>query len=226
MKHNLLFFYLFGISSVLAQEIWKSSVFPDSLYERYNWQFFSLMIEEVHDSLDARNPDLGLLNAALFYATNMAREKHGLHPLTFAPALRDASCFHAQELAKYNYVGHDNPWNEPFNSLPKRSRFFESGGHSENVTSAFTINYQSNRYFYRIPHGESYDYFYTDDTPIYGHTYWTFAKQAIENFLNSPPHKRNMLSFYHRTLGCGVAVEPWHRVKLIPMGFGVQNFGR
>lgn len=226
-KILLIFFLIFSIQ-LSAQENWKSKVFPDSLYAYYNWQFFTLMISEVHDTIDWHNPDLGLLNATIFYATNRARSERGLPTLTFSPSLRDMAFLQAQEMSKYNYVGHDNPWNAPFNTLQKRSRFFEAEAHSENVTNGFLVNYEAGRYFYRVPQpdGETYKYYYMDDTPLYKHTYWTFGLHIVQQFLDSPPHKKNMLFFHHQSLGCGAAIEPYQRKRQMPMGFGVQNFGK
>lgn len=209
-----------------AQEVWQSAVFPDSLYARYSWQFFTLMVPQVHDTIDWYQPDIGLLNAAFFYATNKAREAHGSQALRFSPQLRHAAVFHAHEMLKHNFVAHDNPWNPPFGSLRQRSQFFDTRASGENVCNVFLLDYQSGRYFYRTARGHKARYFYRDGTPIYRHTYWSMAERMVQAFLDSPPHRRNMLSTAHRSLGCGTALEPPQRARWMPRAFGVQNFGR
>ncbi len=214
-----------ALPATYAQESWESPVFPDSLYARYNWAFFSLMIDEVHDTLDWYHPDIGLLNAALFYATDRVRVKRGLAPLVFSASLRGMALFHAYEMLKHKFVGHDNPYNQTFANIERRSNFFEANAQSENVASTFLIAYKDNTRFYRIKNEDYYDFFSIDDQPIRRHTYWSFATSIVHNFLHSAPHKKNMLDHRHRRLGCGVAIESPYLAGSIPMGFGVQNFG-
>lgn len=216
---------LFPWSLLAAQEREHALRFLDPLYEQYDWRFFSLMVSEIHDTLDWNAVDHGLLNAAFFYATNKAREENGSRPLTFSPALRNTACFHADQMRTHRFVSHGNPQNPLFDTLEERSRLFSADAKGENVSNEFLINYESNQRFYRVPTATGYVFYYNDGTPIGPHTYWSFANALVTNFLLSPPHRVNLLSPAYRSLGCGVATETLEQADMIPMGYGVQNFG-
>ena len=59
--------------------------------------------------MDRDAMDQALLNAALFYATNAERLKHGLPPFRPSPALIRCAFEHSRDMAVLDFFNHENP---------------------------------------------------------------------------------------------------------------------
>ena len=104
-----------SLSFSLSQEI---ESFPDSMYHHHNWKTF-VKLKALQDTLDFRQIDYQLLNAAVFYLTNKKRINHGRIPLSFSPKLRDMARFHSSQMAKFDFVDHVNTRNPRFSTVKK-----------------------------------------------------------------------------------------------------------
>ncbi len=135
--------------------------------------------------LDPVNYDLHLLNAALHFATNENRLKHGRSELKFVPALRDAAVLHTNEMITRNFFDHYNKKNRKYYSPEQRLNAFDI----KNVASA-----------------ENCDYTYIDLNE--STTYLQLAREIVKDFYESSGHKKNMLNKTYTHLGCGVMFEP------------------
>ncbi|MDX2248385.1 MAG: CAP domain-containing protein [Bacteroidia bacterium] len=214
-----IFLFLF---SGLSQ---NSGIFPDSAYSKYTWQTF-VKIPQLQDTLNWRKVDYSLLNAAVFFLTNKAREENRRSLLLFSPALRNVADFHSTQMAKYEFVDHYNRINAAYSTPEKRGRKFNTSVIAENVASSFLYNYKSGSPFYRASNGASYDFFTNDNEPILPHTYLDFARQIVNDWMTSKGHRSNILHPGLRTLGCAIRVgENDMSEGMIPMGYGTQNFG-
>ena len=198
--------------------------FPDSMYSQYNWKTF-IKLEALQDTIDFKNVDYQLLNAAVFFLTNRERIKNGRIPLSFSPQLRDMAAFHSSQMAKYDFVDHINRRNFRFSTVSKRSKHFRANASAENVASTFLYHYESGTQFYRSWNGKDFDFFTLENELIPKHTYLTFAGSLVQNWMNSKPHRINILHRSLRKMGCAVEVGKKDMEKgFIPMGYGTQNF--
>jgi uncharacterized protein YkwD len=145
--------------------------------------------------IDPQKVDQALLAAALFHETNRLRQKHGRPPLGRDARLDAAARMQATSMARKNYLDHINP-HDPERRTPKdRAQMagFEFRFLAENVATQFAIQYQSGRTVYRVPAGTGFSY-RSDGPPIPRHTYRTFAAVVLAQWMDSPGHRRNILS--------------------------------
>ena len=60
--------------------------------------------------------------------------------------------------------------------------------------------------------------------PIPPHTYLSLGDEIVNGWMNSPPHKSNILSADAKELGCGTAYYTDKSHNYMPMLFATQNF--
>ncbi len=155
--------------------------------------FFAL--ESTGRPIDPQKVDQALLAAALFHETNRLRQKNGRPPLHHDSRLDAAARMQAGDMARHEFLSHTNP-HRPKGRTPA-DRALLAGFHyhflAENVATQFTIQYQSGRTVYRVPAGTGFSY-RPDGPPLPRHTYRSFAATVLEQWMNSPGHRQNILS--------------------------------
>ena len=171
MKELLLIFcfYPFLLISQLSLHQWD-----DSFYNKYNYSSFQ-NLNIVHSEIDLTNIDYELLNAAIFYSTNIYRVRNGRRPFKHSPSLERAAQGHSQDMVKFNFFSHKSPANK------KRS-------------VSDRLDLVGVKYSYA---GENIAM-----TKI-ASTYWDLASDLLEQWMNSKPHKKNILNSNYNFLGCG-----------------------
>lgn len=199
--------------------------FPDSLYESKLFDAEYLMQQGEKLFLPYEPIDYQLLNACVFYQTQLYREKMKKNPLLFYSLLRDAAIFHALQMSEKKFYSHDN------NTISKmktpQQRIFNFGTESEfsgeNINKVFAINYKDGK-----PYGKEGNHFYytpsiNDTIPF--HTYNSLAEKIVNSWIQSPPHKKNMLLKDYTHLGCATVLEAASlKGKNLPAMLAVQNF--
>ena len=109
MKKLLLIFcfYPLFLISQLSLHQWD-----DSFYNKYNYSSFQ-RLNIVHSEIDLTNIDYELLNAAIFYSTNIHRVKNGRRLLLNTRLhLKGAAQDHSQDMVKFNFFSHKSPVNK------------------------------------------------------------------------------------------------------------------
>jgi uncharacterized protein YkwD len=160
------------------------TAFPDMAYEQHNWQSFSKS-EEAKSIVDPANPDIRLLGAAVFYATNRARAQLGQSQLGFSAQLRDAAQTHSYLMVKQDFFSHTNPQAGPFHDMKSRIENFGFAGQSigENIAKGFVA----------------------EESPK---SYWEVGLEVVDQFMHSPEHKANMLRPSYTNTGQAVYFYP------------------
>ncbi|MEM7655163.1 MAG: CAP domain-containing protein [Bacteroidota bacterium] len=192
-----------------------------------SWKEF-LAYPRLQDSIDLAHLNLDLLDAAVFHMSNRVRQENKRTVLRFDPSLRGVADFHARAMAKHDFVSHFNRHNWLYSTLTKRSNRFHARALSENVASAFLFNYQSNTSYYVIREFQPPQFYRDRDAQrIVPFTYYEFAEELVNRWLNSPGHRRNLLSLKATRLGCAIRVSEKERTLQngIPVAHCVQNFG-
>jgi uncharacterized protein YkwD len=154
--------------------------------------------------IDEKNVDYPLLNAAVFYATNEIRIKHGRKFLEYAPELEKAAWLHSKDMVEKNFFSHKNPYDSKKRTPEQRGRLagIKNPKIAENIASGFGIDYRAGRPVYKRGPGK---FSYTPSGRILpNHTYLSLADALVKQWMNSPGHRRNILSRNGQQLGCGV----------------------
>ncbi|MDA8142298.1 MAG: CAP domain-containing protein [Desulfobacteraceae bacterium] len=152
-------------------------------------------LKDAERPINAPKVDHNLLIAAIFQETNMRRRENGLAPLRHEPRLDAAARQHAASMAQHNYLSHTDPYNAKYRAPKERA--LEAGFQfrflAENIATHFAIQYQSGTPVYQVPAGTGYSY-QPNGSPILKHTYQSFAATLLDQWMNSPGHRQNILS--------------------------------
>ena len=163
----------------------KDSYFKQKVYADHDWKSFC-KLPEAQAIVDPSNYDLHLLNAAVFFATDKMRESKHAKPLQFSSQLRNAAVVHTDQMVEKNFFDHFNRSTPALRSPEQRIGLF---GISASTTLAENVDYT----------------FIEVSSNI---TYIQLAEKIVEDFYNSPPHRKNMLGKEFTYLGCAAIFEP------------------
>ena len=163
----------------------KDSYFKQKVYADHNWKSF-YKLPEAQSTIDPNNYDLHLLNAAVFFATDKMRESKHAKPLQFSPQLRNAAVVHTEQMVEKNFFDHFNRSTPALRSPEQRIGMF-------GITASTYL-------------AENVDYTYVLVST--NTTYIQLAEKIVEDFYDSPPHRKNMLGKEFTHLGCAAIFEP------------------
>ena len=173
-----------------------------------------------HLAIDFAKPDYKLLNEAIFLATNEARKSESQPEVARNKKLGQAASRYAKRQANGNFLAHIDPTGGP-KTPDDRVRVFKGKNPYVSENLATTAGYP-------IASGEPV---YVDsanrlsrepDGPkIARHSYRSFARDVVQQWLNSPGHRKNLLSPDALELGCGTYIFFQNK---IPSFVSVQNF--
>lgn len=164
------------------------SIIPDNYSNYVNLDSKNFQeLEEVNSNINLSKIDNNLLAAAIFHATNIERKKYNKPYFMHSDKLFVVAQGHSNDMVGYNFFSHKSPVKE---KRTMSDRFMKAG-------------LETNRY-----HAENiakYDLRKEE-------TYWSAAKRIVNGWMNSPGHRKNILNYRFRYLGCGVSNDG----KLIP----------
>lgn len=160
--------------------------------------------------------------AAIYFATNEVRRKHGLSTLQRSELLEVSAQEHARRMRDLDFFAHEDPFDAAMHTPQERGAWAGIGNPmmAENIAQGPTIQYGSGQsVFARGGRGQ---FSLTAEGPLLPpHTYVTLARALVESWMNSPGHRKNILSKDAVELGCGV-VFLW--LGDFPSVEAVQNF--
>jgi uncharacterized protein YkwD len=143
---------------------------------------------------------MAALEDAVVARMNVVRRRHGLRPLRLNSRLRAAAVFHSRDMGRRGYFEHDSISGTPF--WRRIERFYPSRGFR-----SWTV-------------GENL--FWASET--YG------AAFAVREWMQSPPHRQNILSRDWREVGIGAVYFAnaggeyrGHRVTILTADFGARR---
>ena len=174
MTRNTLFFiFLFLVKINLAQlELHRWS---DDFYRKYNSDSFQ-KLEIVNQKIDVVNIDYPLLNAAIFYSTNLQREKYRKIPFIFSKYLTKAAQEHSQDMVEFKFYSHTSKVRGK-KTMSERLKLV-------GISNAFTAE-------------NIFDFF------LKSPTYWSLAQGLVNGWMESKGHRANILNKNYEYLGCG-----------------------
>jgi uncharacterized protein YkwD len=204
----------------LAAQTWISSD-----YKRFNQEEF-LQLAAVHQTINYKKMDRGLLQAAMFHVTNLERVKYGLPPFEHSDAIERVASGHAADMVTFQFYSHVS---QVKGKKTVNDRFALEGLPSvlvgENISSSIGLQYQDGRKINIPKSGGMYTYASSKREVILPHTYLSYAKEAVRMWMNSPSHRKSILNPRFTKLGCGASVYGNKDFFNVPYLIGVQNFG-
>lgn len=182
-----------------------------------------------HQTMVLNRPDTLLLDVALFQATNEVRRAAGLTILQYDQALYQAARNHAVSMIQYDYISHEDLYQLSELTLLKRvqkqtNRFGQIAENIGQYQTIDTANWYSVRFNAR---SHQYEYVDSDSKHLYQpYSYATYARYAVQQWLNSPHHRANLLNplFTHVACAGRLSANPYQQ-RRAPFGRLVQNFG-
>lgn len=166
--------------------------------------------------IDVSHFNAEVIGRQIHEKTNMERRRAGLPELAWNPALASAATGHSADMARRNYFSHKSKGLFRRSDLRDRTtRAGHSGGLvAENI--AMLPTYRSQQYGTSVQNGQYRNWVQTD-----GCTYDQLSDWAMEQWMNSPGHRANILHPGLRSLGVGVALG---QKDGVPYVYLTQNF--
>lgn len=177
---------------------------------------------ELTDTIDAARLDQPLLARAIFDETNRVRVELGRKPFAREQKLDEAADTQANIGALFRPPSHTNPF--PLIATPEdRVRFagLDPLRVSENIALLSIYDVPRNTTVYWLKNDSTLRDSRTGG-PVRLHTYASFAKAIVSEWMNSPGHRANIVDERLRYLGC--AVRASKSKDDMDMIFAVQAF--
>ena len=173
--------------------------------------------------------DYHLLHAAIFHLTNQERTRLDMAPFVHSKEIQAAAESHAMDMVTHRFYSHTSPIKF---KRTLRDRLNKQGINpkyiGENISSTFGIQYEEGKKVAKPMNPGEFRYLQASSTsgPIPPHTYYSFAQMVVRLWMNSPPHRQNILNPLFTHLGCGTQVYFDKNFYGMPYFMSVQNFIR
>ncbi len=177
-------------------EFWRTipGTWSDDLYTQFSPEQFAAY-EPAGAFIDMKQPDIRLLEASVFYETNVRRAGLKRDPLRFSAKIRDAAQMQADDMVHNGFFSHVSP-------VPGRQNFGDRltlAGHrylggGENITGLFAEHYKRVAYIFVVRQNHAT-------------THLELGKIALNMWENSRGHWLNLTSPNWGCMGTGVAVD-------------------
>jgi uncharacterized protein YkwD len=177
-----------------------------------------------NDTLDFCTIDLPRLNALLFHMTNEIRAKHKLPALEYAKELEEAASMHSRDMVMKDFFSHENPFDGKKKTPNDRALLMgvKNPYIAENIAEDFGLQYKSGSDVVVLGKGRfSYE---PEENLIPPKTYLMLAGSLLERWMNSPEHRRNILSPDALQMGCGTYYFIDSQFNDMPTFMATQNF--
>ena len=153
--------------------------------------------------------DAELLNVAVFWFTNIERRRFNLKQFQFHDKLRQTATLHSEQMKYHNFFSHDNDFDAGYKTLGDRINSVKDNGFQgfmawgENIADYPVI--KANEMFTVENRNGVQRLFSANGKEIFPYSYYEFAKNVVEGWMNSPGHRKNILNPDFTYLGCGCA---------------------
>lgn len=177
-----------------------------------------------NDTIDFKKIDIARLNAAIFYVTNEIRAKHRLNTLEYSPELEKIAVMHSCDMVSKNFFSHTNPYDSKKETPNDRAKLtgITNPYIAENIAEDFGLQYVSGSNVYIVDKGKfSYK---PEGNLIPPHTYLSMAESLLKKWMNSPEHRKNILSENAIQMGCGACFFMNNTFNDMPTFMATQNF--
>lgn len=205
-------------------------LYAQQQYDKYytNREFTEFLSDSHLDkSVEGEAIDLDLLSATIFHLTNSERIKANLKELDFDNNLLKAAQLHSDKMIQFNFFSHINPFEKQWKTPSDRIFYFGSTyvSLSENIVSNNLLDYKGHTLDYRLETNAKGEEVYLDrfGNEILYSSYKSLAERLVTQWMNSKPHRENILNHKFNLLGCGCSIDENSSPIIIRC---TQNFGK
>lgn len=177
-------------------------------YTEYNSNTF-FAISELQRRVPKLFVNTELLNAAIFWFTNLERRKNGLAQFKFHGKLMQMATLHSEQMRQHRFFDHENKYDSRLKTLSDRLEHVKDDSFqgfmsfAENIADCPVIK-ANESFTYSIRDGVVH--FYTmDGKEFFPYTYSEMAQSVVDSWMNSPGHRANIMNPDYQYLGCGCA---------------------
>ena len=176
--------------------------------ERYDLHSF-WAIDSLNNPLKSDQINFDLLNAAVFFQSNLERDQRHLPICAYHEVLEAAAWLHSSQMKQHRFFAHENPANIQLKTLidrvnaciPKTNLIFQLLG--ENLADMPLLNAGGKPFTIQKTASEV-RYFSTENhEALVNYTYRDFAQTVVKEWINSPGHRKNLFNADYRLMGCG-----------------------
>jgi len=220
MKHSIIIFaLLLATTFSVAQSVWN-----EAYYKQYSYQTIA-NFGPINDTIVPEKIDYKLLNAAIFFETNRQRALNGLPVFKHNKLLENSAQGHSQDMVTYNFFSHTSTVPGKCNPIDRTKREGISETYiGENVQYTYMLKLNGAPYYspsqvgcFKRLSGEI----------IFMHTYRTLAIEIVNNWMNSPGHRENILNSNYTHIGVGDCIYySGFGIDRIPWVKSTQNFAK
>ena len=177
-------------------------------YSDYDVNTFSNIVN-LQNKITKLFVDVDLLNATIFWFTNVERKKNNLQQFQFHNKLKQTAILHSEQMQIHNFFSHENTFEARYKTLTDRinsvkdNNFQGFTSWGENIADYPII--KVNESFTVEKRNGVVRLFSTNGEEIFPYSYYKFAKTVVEGWMNSPGHRKNILNPDYEYLGCGCA---------------------
>jgi len=173
--------------------------------------------------------DVDLLDAAVFWFTNVERKRFNLKQFQFYNKLRQTSLLHSEQMKRHNFFSHENAFDTRYKTLTDRINSVKDNSFDgfmswgENISDYPIIEAGS---FTIENRGGVIRLFSTNGKELFPYSYYEYAKVVVDGWMNSPGHRANILNPDYEYLGCGCVKYEKQGNGYLTLYFKLtQNFG-
>lgn len=207
------------VSPILYAQQWSADMYDDYSYKSF--KKFPPALQQI----DPENIDYMLLNAAVYYATNEQRIKHGRKRFSYNASLEAAASGHSNDMNAKNFFSHSSKVKGKY-TMERRLALqgIKNTAMGENIAETFAIVLKGNESY--IPPSAAGDVlrYYSNGKVIPYRTYIGFAQDVLKGWMNSPGHRSNILDRDFTRLGCGTCLRGGKDFDEVPTVISTQNF--
>ena len=171
------------------------------------------------------NFDYDLLHAILFHLCNQERTKHSKPIVSHFWNLEQSAKLHSEEMSQKHFFSHTNKSVKKYRTPANRMFLFNENYKTvgENIVSNNLIAFEGTTIEYQIKEINGETFYFDLNNKELGYTnYLELGKRLTKQWMESPPHKENILSLDFDLLGCACSLEDSSTFTKINC---TQNFG-
>jgi len=213
-----------GNETTLSGQETERQLWHDALYVQFDHNTF-FASTWARQQLDLDHLDHSQLQAAIFFQTNRHRVQHDLAPFTYSAALEYIARQHSLDMATHDFFSHHGVVSGR-ETLTQRLTLIgvTNANAAENISTLTALEYEDGRPVYSPEqNGGYFSYRYRGD-PLELRTYASAARIVLEQWLDSPGHRQNILNPDVGYLGVGTAFYEDESFHGMPKFMVTQNF--
>ena len=211
-------FYILSAPVLFAQSRWNTSDYSSFSYKNFR------SYAPFNDTINTDSIDIPRLDAVIFFMTNEIRAKKKLRVLSYSAQLEATARMHSKDMVEMQFFSHFNNRDKKKRDPNARARLIGITNPflAENIAETFCLQYQPNKDVY--PQGTGKFSYKPEGELIRPHTYLSLGETLVKMWMNSPEHRKNLLSPDALQLGCGVYLFRDKKFNEMPTIMATQNY--